>query len=68
MRLRDFDVALSSNGAIGIKIGVIYGDNDLVEETSPDEAVGCLGGVVGSQWCASSYLTTQVMKRTSKVQ
>lgn len=65
MRLANFDIIPLSGNLVGINIGVIYGDNDVVEEMNPNQATGCLGGVIGAQWCASSTLTTQVSKRTT---
>lgn len=45
-----------------IDMKVIYGDNDLIERDASNSPVGCLGSVVGSQWCATSGLQTQVFR------
>jgi prepilin-type N-terminal cleavage/methylation domain-containing protein len=43
-------------------IAVLHGDNDLLSPPDGENPVSC-GNVVGSQWCASSTISTQVFKR-----
>lgn len=68
MRLSAFRVEpISGTNAYTIEVGVVYGDNDLVERQIPADltsrAIGCLGSSVGSQWCAASTLLTQSTRR-----
>lgn len=63
MRLIALDVTATSNPNLyTLKVGVIYGDNDLLvpNESNP---TGCKGSSVGGQWCAASVLYTQAWKR-----
>lgn len=43
-------------------VAVLYGDNDLLSPPNSEQPVSC-GNSVGSQWCASSTISTQVFKR-----
>jgi prepilin-type N-terminal cleavage/methylation domain-containing protein len=62
MRISNFTVdASSSLDMVSIKIGVIYGDKDLIEGTAPD--IKCKTGDIGAQWCATSSVETQVFRR-----
>lgn len=65
MRLSSFDIVpdASDKSRVRINLGIIYGDQDLVEEVDQDTVVGCRGGIIGSQWCASSKLETEVFRR-----
>jgi prepilin-type N-terminal cleavage/methylation domain-containing protein len=63
MRLTSLSVSPTSNpNLFTVKVGVIYGDNDLLtpNDTNPE---GCKGSSVGGQWCATSVLYTQAWKR-----
>lgn len=62
-RLSDFSITNSLENLVDIHIGIIYGDNDLVEGAGTGNPLGCLGSVIGSEWCASSKLATQVSRR-----
>jgi prepilin-type N-terminal cleavage/methylation domain-containing protein len=68
MRLMRLAVTpVSADPAIfSVSIGAIYGDTDLIEFTDMTAKTGplrCLGSGVGSEWCAASELTTQILRR-----
>lgn len=63
MRLTDFvieNINPSDQFLVRLIVGVIYGDNDLIDRTVTPPV--CSGSVVGSQWCAKSRLETQVYR------
>jgi prepilin-type N-terminal cleavage/methylation domain-containing protein len=62
MRLSNFVAACQGDNKIcKLDVAVIYGDNDLL---APDAVnpTHC-ASIVGSQWCATSQLSTAVLKR-----
>ena len=62
MRLGTLDI--TPNGSLyTIHLRVIYGDNDLLSDTSDFSKASCVGSIPGSQFCAVSDLTTTVQKR-----
>jgi len=70
MRLGAFDITQVENQLFSIRVEVIYGDNDLLSNSSSLPNLGatqwgsesCAGGT-GSQFCAVSDLTTTVEQR-----
>ncbi len=68
MRLSAFDVNCDTSNVCVLNVGVIYGDNDLLTPTpggaDPSSSIPdrCLG-TAGSQWCATTHLTTSVLQR-----
>lgn len=65
MRLTKF-IIIENGDRAKIDIGIIYGENDLIEfsDAPTNEApVGCKTGDVTAQWCAKSDLTTNVFRR-----
>lgn len=65
MRLRDIDVSPATlEGLWNIRVGVIYGEKDLIEfDPATNLPVNCYGAVAGSQWCSSVTYFTKVFKR-----
>lgn len=67
MRLKTFSVSQPGadplDDVYDINVAIIYGDDDLIEFSSPSTPENCKGGVTGSQWCALSALNTQIYSR-----
>lgn len=66
MRLINFDVSetMSTPGLWNISVGVIYGEEDLINfVVTPPVLPNCKGAVAGSQWCAKASYNTKVFKR-----
>ncbi len=64
MRLKSLSVTDTGRNEIySITVGVIYGDDDLINFTSSGDPKDCKGDITGSQWCALSELTTQIYSR-----
>lgn len=63
MRLTSFSISPNCNETdiCSVSVGIIYGDDNLLIPDA-NNPTGC-GNVAGSQWCATSYLSTQVFKR-----
>lgn len=68
-RLSSFDIKCTttpspnSTTSCTITLGVIYGDNELLEPDPHANTPTHCQSIVGSQWCASSSLTTTVARR-----
>ncbi len=66
IRVEPVDTSVNPNGE-GIwfvEVGVLFGENDVINTTDPDTRNwSCNGAVAGSQWCARSELQTRVLKR-----
>ena len=62
MRLSVLDITNTAN-LYKIHVRVIYGDDDLLTNTSNFDTASCAGNTAGSQFCAVSDLTTTVQKR-----
>lgn len=66
MRLKNLDIPAPSGSLYSISLGVIYGDDDLIQfgnQTDKTDPQTCRGAITGSQWCAVSELSTRVLKR-----
>ena len=64
MRLKSLSVTDTGRNEIySITVGVMHGDDDLINFTSPGSPKDCKGDITGSQWCALSELTTQIYSR-----
>lgn len=67
MRISAFDITQLSGNVYRVHLRVIYGDDDLlspkVTPGTTDFSNENCSGVIGSQWCAVSDLTTTVDKR-----
>ncbi|MEO5627688.1 MAG: prepilin-type N-terminal cleavage/methylation domain-containing protein [Candidatus Saccharimonadales bacterium] len=63
MRLSDFAVDCNDlTNICKISIGIIYGDNDLLEYNASGLPVKCQT-IIGNQWCATTKFTTTVLRR-----
>lgn len=65
MRLTDFRATCDANNICTVAIGIIYGDNDLLEYDSAGMPVRC-ATIIGNQWCAASQFSTTVLKRVGE--
>jgi prepilin-type N-terminal cleavage/methylation domain-containing protein len=65
MRLTIFEVVPGSDvGTFTIRVGVAYGDNDLLEINPVDNSYkSCKNAVAGSEYCATSNVSLTVEKR-----
>lgn len=61
MRLSQLAVSCRDDSLCSVKVGIIYGDDDLLAPDSNDP-LGCKT-IFGDQWCAASNLSTNVFKR-----
>ncbi len=67
MRLTQFSVPTSGGDLQSVAIGVLYGDDDLLEPDANNPA-GCKSLALGAQWCALSTLKTSVFQRVKSGQ
>lgn len=65
MRLTDFRVTCGVGNVCTVAIGVIYGDNDLLQYDSAGNPTNC-ATIIGNQWCAASQFSTTVLKRVGE--
>lgn len=63
MRLSDFTVTCSATNICNISIGILYGDNDLLEPDPMTATPVKCRVIIGNQWCAASQFKTSVLKR-----
>ncbi len=69
MRLKSLTVEPGSSCSPGnsctwiIDVGILYGDDDLIEFNSSGDPTGCKSLATGSQWCALAELHTNVFRR-----
>lgn len=59
MWLKELSVTSTGNSMWRVKVGVLYGDKDLMDPVTQK----CKTGIVGGQWCASAEYETVVFKR-----
>lgn len=63
MRINRFHIQqVGDSRTFSIQVRVIYGDDDLIDDTDPDNPV-CRGLRIGGQFCAVSELETVVTRR-----
>lgn len=62
MRLSQLDVSCNAQSICTVSVGVIYGDNELIQFDASGNPVRCQT-IIGNQWCAASQFTTTVLKR-----
>ncbi len=68
MRLKTLSVTgPNAIGVYDITISIIYGDDNLINFTTPGDSttdpINCKGAIAGSQWCATSEFNTQIYPR-----
>ncbi|MEI7683133.1 MAG: prepilin-type N-terminal cleavage/methylation domain-containing protein [Candidatus Saccharibacteria bacterium] len=64
MRLSEFLVACNTDTRIcSLSVAVIYGDNDILATDAGGDIPTHCASIIGSQWCATSKLSTTVLKR-----
>lgn len=61
MRLAQFDTDCAASKVCTLSISVIYGDNDLMAPDANNPSF--CKSAIGNQWCATSQLSTSVIKR-----
>lgn len=59
-RLTQFEI--SGTGVYNVKVGIAYGDNDLLTDPPAGSGVRCKGGP-NTKFCATAYLNTKVASR-----
>lgn len=62
-RLSEFSTSCTAADVCTVKVGIIYGDNDLIEfDAASGNPLRCRT-IIGNQWCAASQFSTSVLKR-----
>lgn len=62
-RLSELSATCTATDICTVKVGIIYGDNDLIEfDSATGNPLRCRT-IIGNQWCATSQFTTSVLKR-----
>lgn len=68
MRLSDFKLGCDTATSLcTVSLRVIYGDNDLLEPNPTTAIPTHCASIIGSQWCATSELSTSVYKRVGAI-
>lgn len=62
-RFNVVDISGGNNRTFVIQLGMMYGDNDLIDRHDPNRPVCHGGGVVGSQFCGLAEVSTVVTRR-----